>query len=68
VAGGLASSIHQSVVHGETWGQRDRGNGRAKQRRESSRGGKVARSTKEGVKPEDAITCRWKASRIVDNV
>jgi hypothetical protein len=41
---------------------------RAKQRRESDRGGKVARSTKEGVNPEDAVTYRWKASRVVDIV
>jgi len=41
---------------------------RANQCRESDRGGKVARSTKEGVNPEDAITYRWKASRVVDIV
>lgn len=41
---------------------------RAKQCRESDRGGKVARSAKEGVNPEDAITYRWKASRVVDIV
>jgi hypothetical protein len=41
---------------------------RAKRRREPNRGGKVAGSMKDGVEPEDAITERWKALRVVDIV
>lgn len=41
---------------------------RAKQCRQSDRGGKVAGSMKDGAEPEGAITCRWKALRVVDIV
>jgi hypothetical protein len=41
---------------------------RAKKRRELDRGGKVAGSANDGVEPEDAITRRWKALRVVDIV
>ena len=60
VAGGLARRVTGHSVKPVESARR------AKKRREVDRGGKVARSPKDGVEPEDAITCRWKASRVVD--
>jgi len=60
VAGGLARRVTRH------WVKPVESARRAKKRREVDRGGKVAGSPKDGVEPEDAITCRWKASRVVD--
>jgi hypothetical protein len=57
-------SQRTSQSRGNLWS----GARRAKQRRQSDRGGKVAGSMKDGAEPEGAITCRWKALRVVDIV
>lgn len=61
---GRGPSASDDSPRGNLW----RGERRAKEHREPNRGGKVAGSVKDRVKPEDAITCRWKASRVVDIV
>lgn len=68
MAGGLARAKLSVDCPRGNLGTKRSATARAKQCRESDRGGKVARSTKEGVNPEDAITYRWKASRVVDIV